>query len=73
MVQGLSHDIGTLKTELSETRDSIKQYNGLREQLNYCQQELKEIHGRATGGKDAWGYIVGGIGLFIALISFAIK
>ena len=73
MVQGLTQEMGTLKTELSETRDSIKKYNGLREQLNLCQQDLSAIKAEKRGGKEMWGYIVGALGIILALISYATK
>lgn len=39
------------------------------ERLEECEQKLSECKGKEKGGKDAWGYIVGGIGIIIALIS----
>jgi hypothetical protein len=48
--------------ELDDTRETIKKYNGLREQLYVCQQDLKTIQGAKQGGKDMWGYIFAALG-----------
>ena len=73
MVQDLKQDIGTLKMELAETTTLIRDYNGLRQKINECEKALFEGQGKAAGGKDMWGYIVGALGVIMALISFAIK
>ena len=73
MVQDLKQDISTLKMELAETTTLIRDYNGLRQKINECEKALFETNGKAAGGKDMWGYVVGGIGLLIALISFTVK
>lgn len=73
MVQELHKEMSALKTELAETTTLIRDYNGLRQKINDCERALFEGHGKAAGGKEVYGYIVGGIGLIIALISFAIK
>jgi hypothetical protein len=73
MMVELSKGLENTNKEMAATQALIRDYNGLRQKINECEKALFEQHGKAAGGKDAWGYIVGGIGVFIALISFAVK
>jgi hypothetical protein len=36
-------------------------------------QRLSAIEGRARGAGDVWGYIVGGIGVLLAIVSFILS
>ena len=73
MVQDLKQDISTLKLELAETTTLIRDYNGLRQKINDCERALFENHGKETGGKNVWGYIVGAIGIASFVLSLAMK
>ena len=67
--KGLEHT----NAELSKTQVMIRDYNGLRAKIHECEQKLDQFAGANRGSKDMWGYIVGGIGLIFAIISFAVK
>jgi len=73
MMVELSKGLESTNKELAATQTLIRDYNGLRHKINDCEQKLWANEGRTTGGKDVWGYIVGGIGLLMALISFSVK
>lgn len=73
MVQSLQGDISELKTAMRETAVLIRDYNGLRQKVDSCEQLLHESQGRERGGRDTWGYVVGGIGALLAIIAMAIK
>jgi len=72
-IQGLQGNIAELNAAMKETAVLIRDYNGLRQKVNDCEQLLHESQGKAQGGKDMWGYIVGGIGALLAIIAMAIK
>jgi hypothetical protein len=69
MMVDLSKGLEATNLELAKTQMMIKEYNGLRERLTQCEQEIALTRGRESGGKDMWGYIVGAIGVLLALIS----
>lgn len=73
MMVDLSKRLEATNAEMAKTQVMIRDYNGLRERLDKCEQSMSETSGSKQGGKDAWGYLVGGIGLLIALISFAVR
>ena len=73
MVQGLQNNIADLNTAMKETAVLIRDYNGLRKEINECKQKLWENEGKTEGGHSVWGYVVGGIGLLMALISFTVR
>ena len=73
MMQSLTTKMAELQLEMAQTTILIRDYNGLRQKITDCEKALEGTHGKAAGGKDMWGYVVGGIGLLMALISFAIK
>ena len=58
-----------LSKELLKTQTMIRDYNGLRERLDKCEQRIDQSTGKGQGGKDMWGYVVGGIGLLFAILS----
>ena len=69
----LSKKMEVLSSELEKTQVMIRDYNGLRERLSVCEQSMAEASGSKSGGKDTWGYVVGGIGVMLALISYATR
>ena len=71
MMVDLSKGLENTNAELAKTQILIRDYNGLRQKIDLCEQKIAETTGKSTGGKDAWGYIVGGIGVLFALISYA--
>lgn len=73
MMVDLSKGLEATNAELEKTQVMIREYNGLRARLDACDQKFAEIMGQKSGGKEMWGYLVGGIGLLMALISFAVR
>ena len=73
MMVDLSKGLEKTNAELAKTQTMIRDYNGLRERLDKCEQRVDESVGKSSGGKDMWGYIVGGVGLLLALISYAAR
>lgn len=73
MMVDLSKRLESTNAEMAKTQVMIRDYNGLRERLDKCEQSMAEEIGSKSGGKDTWGYVVGGIGLLLAIISFALK
>ena len=73
MMVDLSKRLEATNLELAKTQMMIKEYNGLRERLTQCEQDIALTRGRETGSKDRWGYIVGGIGVLLALVSYAMR
>jgi len=73
MMVDLSKRLEATNAEMVKTQTMIRDYNGLRERLDRCEQRVDEITGKGSGGKDMWGYVVGGIGLLLALISYAAR
>ncbi len=69
MMVDLSKGLEATNLVLAKTQVMIKEYNGLRERLTQCEQDIALTRGRESGGKDMWGYIVGAIGVLLALIS----
>lgn len=68
-MQELTVTITELQMELTQTTTKIRDYNGLREKITTCERKLFEMQGKAKGGKDVWGYVVGVAGIAIAVIS----
>ena len=73
MQVGLSKKMEALSAELGKTQVMIREYNGLRERLDKCEQHIYQSMGENRGGKDMWGYVVGGIGVLLALVSYAVR
>lgn len=73
MMVELSKRLEKTNAEMAITQTMIRDYNGLRERLDKCEQRVTEVFATSKGGKDMWGYIVGGIGLLMALISYAVR
>ena len=73
MMVDLSKGLEKTNAELAKTQIMIRDYNGLRERLDRCEQLIDQTAGAGRGSKDMWGYIVGGIGLLLALISYAAR
>ncbi len=73
MMVDLSKGLEKTNAELAKTQVMIRDYNGLRNRLDKCEQRVDEFTGKSSGSKDMWGYIVGGIGLLLALVSYAAR
>lgn len=73
MMVDLSKGLEATNAELAKTQVMIREYNGLRARIDECERHYVEVLGRTKGGKDMWGYIVGGIGLLMALVSYAVR
>lgn len=73
MMVDLSKGLEATNAELSKTQVMIREYNGLRSKIDKCEQMLAENAGKQSGGKDMWGYLVGGIGLLFGLISYVTR
>jgi len=73
MMVDLSKRLEATNAELVKTQTMIRDYNGLREEVGECRRELQELKSAKQGSKDMWGYLVGGIGLLLALISYATR
>lgn len=70
MMVDLSKRLEQTNTELTKTQILIRDYNGLRERIDKCEQQIALSKGQGKGSKDMWGYVVGGIGLLLALIAY---
>lgn len=73
MMVDLSKKLEKTNEELSKTQVMIRDYNGLRERLNECERRVDQVFSSGQGQKDMWGYVVGGIGLLLALLSWVVK
>lgn len=73
MLQRLQKQMNRLSVEIEKTTVLIRDYNGLRERVDICERSLEDLRGRSTGGKEMWGYVVGGLGVLLALISYAVR
>ncbi len=73
MMVGLSKRLEATNAEMAKTQTMIRDYNGLREKIDCCERRLDEFSGQAKGGKDMWGYIVGGLGMLFAIIGYAAR
>lgn len=73
MMVDLSKGLEATNAELTKTQVMIREYNGLRSKIDKCEQMLAENAGKQSGGKDTWGYVVGGFGLLAAIISMAVR
>lgn len=69
MMIELGKGLEATNLELAKTQTMIRQYNSLREKIELCEQKLAESTGTWTGGRDMWGYLVGGIGILFAILS----
>lgn len=73
MMVKLSKRLEQTNAEMLVTQTMIRDYNGLRERLGTCEQQVLQILAAGTGRKDMWGYIVGGIGLLFAILAWGVK
>ena len=56
-----------LTIELQETREAVKSYNGLRQDLNWCMQQIQSNIGMSTGREIVWAAIRDWGGWFVAI------
>ena len=73
MMVDLSKRLECTSAELEKTQVLIRDYNDLRQKINDCERALFENHGKETGGKNVWGYIVGAIGIASFVLSLVMK
>lgn len=73
MIQDVKEEMHELRLEMRETKMLIRDYNNLRKRLDDCEKRVNQIYGQSQGGKDMWGYVVGGIGLFLAILSYVMR
>lgn len=73
MMVDLSKGLEATNAELAKTQIMIREYNGLRARIDICEQRYAEALGQRLGGKEVWGYVVGGIGLLLALVSYVAR
>ena len=73
MMVNLSKGLEQTNAELAQTQVLIRDYNGLRERLDKCEQRVDEFVGKSSGGKDMWGYVVGGIGVISFILSLVLR
>lgn len=73
MMVDLSKGLEQTNAELAKTQILIRDYNGYREKTDECVKRLDLLEGSKNGSKDMWGYVVGGIGLLIAMISSVVR
>ncbi len=73
MMVDLSKKLEATNAEMAITRTMIRDYNGLRGRLDKCEEGLTKICAQGQGRKDMWGYVVGAIGVLLALISAYVR
>lgn len=73
MMVDLSKGLEKTNAELAVTQTMIRDYNGLRERVDHCEDRVTKIRAQGQGGQAMWGYVVGGIGVLLALISYVAK
>lgn len=72
-MQGLQKDLSETSKELEKTQVMIREYNGLRSRLDKCENQIAENLGKGAGSLAMWGYIVGGMGVLLTIINFAVR
>lgn len=73
MMVDLSKKLEKTNEEMSKTQVMIRDYNGLRERLNDCERRVDQVYGVSKGSKDMWGYVIGGVGMLLAILSWVVK
>ena len=73
MFQRMEDKMTQLSLEMQRTMVLIRDYNGLRERLDRCEQDINQAKGAKNGSKDMWGYVVGGVGALLALITYTTR
>lgn len=73
MMVDLSKGLEATNAELAKTQVMIREYNGLRARIDECERAQRESLGKSAGGKDMWGYVVGGIGIISFILSIALR
>lgn len=73
MMVDLSKGLEATNAELAKTQVMIREYNGLRTRIDECERAQRESLGKSAGGKDMWGYVVGGIGLVSFILSLTVR
>lgn len=76
MVQGLKDDMAETRVELAATRESVRRYNGLREDLQSVKERVDAIEQQGIGRSKVgtairdWGAVLLGLGsLAVAIMA----
>jgi len=72
-IQDLKDKINYLCVEMQKTTTLIRDYNGLRERINNIEIELGECQGKEKGGTQVWGYVIGVLGILVAIATMVFK
>lgn len=77
MIQGLKGVVTSLSTEIQlttnemrQTREIISKYNGLREEISHCKQQISKMQNTAAGRKDVGKSIREWGGWILAVLVF---
>jgi len=73
MIHKLEAQMMQLCIEVKTLNASMTEFQAMCARLEACEKQLSSIDGAKQGGKDMWGYIVGAIGLGMALIQAVIR
>lgn len=76
MIQSLKLELVTTTQEMRQTRQIIGKYNGLREEIEQCKDEIQEIKNKEKGKMDfgksirEWGgWLIALVSLILVLLS----
>lgn len=72
-INDLKLEFEQLRTELRETRESIKKYNGLREELYEVRREIEQIKSENSGKSHALNAVREWGGWIVAIVTFLIN
>jgi len=70
MFSQLRKDIETLRREMDRTTTLIRDYNNLRQQVNELMRKVSSIQGATETRKDYTSWIIAGVAMFIAVLSY---
>jgi len=73
MIHKMESQMMQLCIEVKTLNASMTEFQAMCARLEACEKQLSSIDGAKQGGKDMWGYIVGAIGLGMALIQAVIR
>lgn len=72
MIDDTKKEFSDLKTEMRETREIIKRYNGLRERIDDLTQKVNNLEAKAKGRFSVWEGIKSWGGWIISIITLLI-
>lgn len=80
MFINLQKQMNELSGEMKVTQTMIRDYNGLRQRIDVCEQRLDRGEGENKGSEkttrfawDKFGYIVGALGVVVAILALVVK